>query len=170
MHPALLALALLHDLSPAHAAGFDGRWVVATPEADILSAQDASLARAMASMSAPVRVAASAVLRRSLTYCKGYDITVSSTDLHLVCDTRTPIDARFGAPPTALDPGSGAIQLTAAIDGAPPTGTVRVRLKSADGARESQLRLEGEELVVTVTVESPRFDEPVNWTVRYRRP
>lgn len=166
MHLALL----LGLVAPTRAATFDGRWVIDTPEADIQREQDAGLDRALASIAAPVRSAAAAVLRRSMAWCAGYELQITATDLHLACDARPAVDARFGDAPAPMALGSGTVQLTAAWEGAAGAGAVHVRLASEDGARESRLRLEGDALVVTVTVESPRFDAPIAWTVRYRRP
>jgi hypothetical protein len=153
-------------LTAALAAPPAGTWVTEESTEAVQARIDAAVDKA-ASEFGMFKSLARSRLARSTQWCKRYTVDLTGDPLTYRCDDRDPLVtpvAELGKSRTLpLEKGP----VDNVVTWADPSLTVRFGDDS--GSRTNVFRFEGDRLLLTVTVRSPRLSEPLTWTIPYRR-
>lgn len=154
-------------VSVAMAGDVSGRFEIAEPEAVIQARIDAVVDEA-ASQFGIFKGLAKSRIARGAVWCKTFTFTPKEDELGWQCDDKP----RFGVPhdklgeQQRLDLPKGEVIAVVQRQGR----DIHATFGSEEGGRRQAFRFQDEDVMVfDVSIESPRLDKPMQWTIRYQR-
>ena len=157
---------LLSLISLATAHPLDGVWVLDASQEEVRATLDAATDAATSDFNFVVRPIARQILGRATNLCGQYAITVDE-QFELACDDKKPLVRPASAERVRIQPADGSDPFDTALSVA--DASVTLELYGEHGERVNVYAAHGDVLTMKAEILSSFLDEPMTWTLAYRR-
>jgi hypothetical protein len=165
---ALLAPPHLPAQAGAPSPALDGRWAYLGDPAEGQAQIDQQVERAIAQLSFDMQDMARDRIAETAFVPPFIEIATNAGQLHL--EYGGPLGRVFEGPPgqpsNVYSPSGVRAASTLRVR---PDGSLEHQLRAADGNQINHLSIEGDNLVLSIHMESVRFNRPIDFQLRYRR-
>lgn len=142
-----------------------GSWTIGVSRSAVQERQRVAVNEAVDSMNRLVRGIARKKIRKHLRYCSTMELTLDPGRFLATCGGGPVVDVPRPGPGTWTDDEGDTYRTTLKVE----ADTVVMDVRNDDGGQTTTYRLEGDRIVTTTTLSSPKLPEPVSWTVPYER-
>ena len=157
---------LLTLISLASAHPLDGVWVLDASEEEVRATLDAATAAATSDFNFVIRPIARQVLGRATNLCGQYTIAVDQQFV-LACDDKKPLVRPSDNTRVTVQPADGSDPFDTALS--VEDTSVQLQLYGEHGERRNVYAVDGDVLTMKAEILSSFLDEPMTWTLAYRR-
>ncbi len=157
---------LLTLISLAAAHPLDGVWVLDASQEEVRATLDAATDAATSEFNFVIRPIARQVLGRATNLCGQYAIAIDQQFV-LACDDKKPLVRPSDASRITIRPADGSDPFDTSL--VVEDASVQLQLYGEHGERRNVYAADGDVLTMQAEIVSSFLDQPMTWTLAYRR-